>query len=50
MTGRSGWLIRRTAGVVSVLVAVALIAAPVALANDDTITATKGVAFSGVVD
>ena len=39
MTGLSACLIRRTAGVLGVLAAVALIAAPVALANNDTITA-----------
>jgi len=39
MTGLCGCLIRRIAGLVGVLVAVALIAAPVALANNDTITA-----------
>ncbi len=50
MTGLCGCLIRRIAGLVGVLVAVALIAAPVALANGDTITATKGVQFSGIVD
>ena len=50
MTGLCGCLIRRIAGLVGVLVAVALIAAPVALANDDTITAQATVQFSGVVD
>ncbi|MFZ0970772.1 MAG: PKD domain-containing protein, partial [Solirubrobacteraceae bacterium] len=43
-------MIRRTAGVLGVLVAVALIAAPVALAFNDTITAQATVQFSGAVD
>ncbi|MGA8721654.1 MAG: hypothetical protein WB557_26870, partial [Solirubrobacteraceae bacterium] len=43
-------MIRRTAGVLGVLVAVALIAAPVALANGGTITAAARIQFSGVVD
>jgi len=50
MTGPSGCLIRRAAGMVGVLMAVALIAAPVALANGDTIAAARGAQFSGVVD
>ena len=50
MTGLSACLIRRTAGVLGVLVAVALIAAPVALAFNDTITAQATVQFSGAVD
>ena len=50
MTGLCGCFIRRTAGLVGVLVAVALIAAPVALANGDTITAQATVQFSGPVD
>jgi len=50
MTGSCGSLIRRVAGLFGVVAAVALIAAPVALANGDTITAAKGVPFSGVVD
>ena len=50
MTGLCGCLIRRFAGLFGVVAAVALIAAPVALANGDTITAASGVQFSGVVD
>ncbi len=51
MTGLCGCFIRRTAGMVGVLVAVALIAAPVALANGGTtITAAADVQFKGVVD
>ena len=50
MTGLCGCLIRRIAGLFGVVVAVALIAAPVALANGDTITAQAKVQFSGVVD
>jgi len=43
-------LIRRFAGLFGVVAVVALIAAPVALANGDTITASKGVPFTGIVD
>jgi len=51
MTGLVGWSIRRIAGGFGVLAAVALIAAPAALAQSTTnITATVGVQFSGVVD
>ena len=50
MTGLCGCLIRRFAGLFGVVAAVALIAAPVALANNDTITAQATVQFSGVVD
>jgi hypothetical protein len=50
MTGLFGCWIRRTAGVAGVVVAVALIAAPGAFANGDTITAAAGVQFNGVVD
>ena len=50
MTGQRGLFIRRTAGVVGALVAVALIAAPVALAKNDTINVQATVPFSGVVD
>ena len=51
MTGLLGCWIRRTAGVVGVVVAVALIAAPGAMAQGDTaITAAAGVQFNGVVD
>jgi hypothetical protein len=51
MTGLCGCFIRRTAGLVGVLVAVALIAAPVALASGGTtITGAAGVQFNGVVD
>jgi hypothetical protein len=50
MTALFGCWIRRTAGVVGLVAAVALIAAPAALANGDTITAAAGVQFSGVVD
>ncbi len=41
MTGQRGLLIRRMAGAVGALVALALIAAPVALASGDTITARR---------
>jgi len=50
MTGRSGCLIRRIAGLFGVVAAVALVAAPVALANNNTITAQATVQFSGAVD
>src|SRR5580704_16632134 len=50
MTGLLACWIRRMAGVVGVVVAVALVAAPVALANGDTIKAAAGVQFNGVVD
>ena len=50
MTGLCGCLIRRFAGLFGVVAVVALIAAPVALANGDTITAQATVPFSGVVD
>ncbi len=50
MTGLVGSSIRRIAGVFGVLAAVALIAVPVALANNDTINAQATVQFSGVVD
>jgi len=50
MTGLFGCWIRRIAGVVGMVVAVALIAAPGALANNDTITAQATVQFSGKVD
>jgi hypothetical protein len=50
MTGLSGCLIRRIAGLVGVVVAVGLVATPVALANNDTITPQATVQFSGVVD
>jgi hypothetical protein len=49
MTGTSCF-VRRMAGLVGVIAAVALIAAPAALADGDTITAAAGVPFSGVVD
>jgi hypothetical protein len=50
MTGRNGFLIRRIAGLFGVVAAVALVAAPVAMASGDTITAQATVPFSGVVD
>jgi hypothetical protein len=50
MTGLCGSLVRRFAGLFGVVAVVALLAAPAALANGDTITATKGVAFTGIVD
>jgi hypothetical protein len=50
MSGSSRWFIHRMAGLVVAVAAVALIAAPTALANGDTITAAAGVQFSGVVD
>src|ERR1700729_2868464 len=50
MTGLLGCYFRRTAGLVGVLVAVALIAAPAALANGDTLTAAANVNLNGVVD
>ncbi|HEV3387918.1 MAG TPA: hypothetical protein VG057_02850, partial [Solirubrobacteraceae bacterium] len=50
MTGLIGCWIRRMAGVVGVVVAVSLIAAPAALANNNTITAQATVQFSGPVD
>ena len=50
MTGLFGCGIRRTVGLVGAVVALLLIAAPVALADDDTITAQATVQFSGVVD
>jgi hypothetical protein len=50
MSGLFGCNIRRTAGLVGVLVAVGLIAAPAALANGDTITAAANVNFNGIVD
>jgi hypothetical protein len=50
MSGLSLCLGRVAAGLVGVVVAVALIAAPAAWANGDTITAAAGVQFSGVVD
>jgi hypothetical protein len=50
MTGLLACWIRRMAGVVGVVVAVALVAAPVALANNNTITAQATVQFSGTVD
>ena len=50
MTGLVGSLIRRIAGGCGVLAVVALIAAPAALANGDTINVTATVQFSGVVD
>jgi len=50
IAGLCGCFIRRTAGLVGVLVAVALVSAPVALANGDTITAQATVQFSGPVD
>lgn len=50
MSGTSRWFIRRMAGMVAVVAALALVVAPAALANLDTITAAAGVPFSGVVD
>src|SRR5580704_9670131 len=50
MTGLLACWIRRMAGVVGVVVAVALVAAPGAWASGDTITAQATVPFSGVVD
>ncbi len=50
MTGLVGSSIRRIAGVFGVVAAVALIAAPVALAFNNTITAQATVQFSGPVD
>jgi hypothetical protein len=49
MSGTSGF-VRRMAGMIGVVASVALIAAPAALANGDTITSAAGVPFSGVVD
>jgi hypothetical protein len=51
MTGLFGCWIRRTAGIAGVVVAVALIAAPGALASGGTtITGAAGVQFNGVID
>jgi PKD domain-containing protein len=50
MSGTGRCMVRRVAGLVGVLVAVALVAAPAALANGDTITAQATVQFSGPVD
>ncbi len=50
MTGLTGCVIRRTAVLAGVLVALGLIAAPLALAGGDTITAAAGVQFNGVID
>jgi len=50
MTGLCGCWIRRTAGIVGVLVAVALIVPAGAWASGDTITAAANVQFNGVVD
>src|SRR5947209_3155834 len=50
MSGTSRCFVRRMAGLVGVVAAVALVAAPAALANGDTIKAAAGVPFSGVVD
>jgi hypothetical protein len=46
----SGNFIRRTAVLIAAVAAVALVAAPAALANQDTIKAAAGVPFSGAVD
>ncbi len=50
MSGTSGSLIRRMAGLVAAVAGLALIAAPAAFAADDTITAQATVQFSGAVD
>jgi hypothetical protein len=50
MTGLFGCGIRRTAGLVGAVAALLLIAAPVAWASGDTITAASGVQFNGVID
>ena len=50
MSGTGGSLIRRTVALVAAVAGLALIAAPVALADGDTITPQATVPFSGVVD
>ncbi len=51
MTGQRGLFIRRVAGAVGALVALALIAAPVAMASGGTaITGAAAVQFNGVID
>jgi hypothetical protein len=50
MIGTSCWFVRRVAVLVGALAALGLLAAPVALADGDTITPQATVQFSGVVD
>jgi hypothetical protein len=50
MSGMSRCFVRRVAVLIGVFASAALVAAPAAFANDDTITATATVQFSGAVD
>jgi hypothetical protein len=50
MSGSSRWFIHRMVGLVVAVAALALVVAPAALANGDTITTAANVNFNGVVD